>query len=201
MDEERRLFVWGHAPTIAGYVLDRLDDARVNPWGDRLPPLIMSESKATAGVLTYAVAADYRCPIAGTKGQSRGFLVTEVAPLLIENDRPVLYLGDSDKSGTDIEANTRRVLERETGRVIEWTRLGMTEQLVEQRGIEPIWKVDGRTKRGHWGVEVESLGQAGVVDLVRAALDALLREPIARVREREERERAEVRGLLDGSAG
>jgi hypothetical protein len=147
------------------------------------------------------VAADYRCPITGTKGQSRGFLVTEVAPLLIENDRPVLYLGDSDKSGTDIEANTRRVLERETGRVIEWTRLGMTEQLVEQRGVEPIWKVDGRTKRGHWAVEVESLGQAGVVDLVRAALDALLREPIARVREREERERAEVRGLLDGSAG
>ena len=80
MDEERRLFVWGHAPTIASYVLDRLDDARMNPWRDRLPPLILSESKATAGVLAYAVAAEYRCPITGTKGQSTGFLITVTGP-------------------------------------------------------------------------------------------------------------------------
>ena len=100
---------------------------------------------------------------------------------------PVLYLGDLDRSGTDIEANTRRVLEREAARELDWRRLGMTEAQAEE--IEPIWKVDGRDGRGHWAWEVEALGQAGVVELVRDGARELLPEPLADVQEREERQR------------
>jgi hypothetical protein len=192
-DETRTVAVWPHAPTVAAYLRDRLAGATINPWGDEDPPLILCESKATAGVLR-SMAAAYACPITGTAGQAGGFLRTEIAPLLMGNDRRVRYLGDLDRCGGDIEGNTRRVLEREAGRELDWHRLGMTEEQAE--GIAPIWKVDSRDGNGHWAWEVEALGQAGVVALVRAALDELLPEPLERVQERERVERAEMAEAL-----
>ena len=62
-------------------MLDRLPEARVNPWHPALPPLILTESNGMSLVLD-RVAAEYACPIAGTKGQSAGFLRTVVAPIL-----------------------------------------------------------------------------------------------------------------------
>jgi hypothetical protein len=194
-DEERSLAIWEYADTIVDYLAARLNEARINPWHAE-PPLVISESKATAGVLRPTVA-EYLCPITGTKGQARGHLETEVARILRGNTRRVLYLGDLDRSGSDIEGNTRRVLERAAGRSIEWTRLGMTQEQADQRGITPIRKVDGRDGKGHWAIEVESLGQRAVVDLVRAALDARLPEPLEHVRERERTERDTWAAFLD----
>jgi hypothetical protein len=110
-DADRRLVVFDHAPTVAEYMAGRLDEATISPWHPGLPPLVLTEAKGLADVLTNPVGA-YACPIAGLKGQAgKGWLVTEVAPkLLAGNDREVLYLGDLDKSGTEIEQNARRVL-------------------------------------------------------------------------------------------
>jgi hypothetical protein len=182
VDESRQLDTWLYAATVADYLRDRIPTARINPWGDEPPPLILCESKATAGVLR-AVVAEYVCPIAGTAGHAAGFLRTEIAPLLHDDRdegeillgvdlRRVLYLGDLDRSGDDIEANALRVLEHEAEREIDWTRVAMTEE--QAHDIEPIWKVDGRD----------------VVALVRGALDALLPEPLAEVRQREAAQRA-----------
>ena len=196
-DADRRLVVFSHAPTVAGYMAARLDEARINPWHPGLPPLVLTEAKGLADVLANPVSA-YACPITGLKGQAgKGYLITQVAPrLLAGNDREVLYLGDLDKSGTEIEQNARRVLERAAGREITWERIGLTEAQTE--GIEPIWKVDGRDHTGRWAWEVESLGQAAAVRLVLGALDARLPEPLGRVLERERAEREEVRRLLGG---
>jgi hypothetical protein len=71
----------------------------------------------------------------------------------------------------------------------------MTAEQAEE--IAPIWKTDGRDKQRHWAWEVEALGQAGVVTLVRNALDELLPEPLARVQERGQRQRRAVRAALD----
>ena len=149
----------------------------IHPWAPGPPPLILCESRATAGVLRAAVSP-YACPITGTAGQANGYLRTEVERLLEGNDRPVLYLGDLDFSGGHIEANTRRVLERASGRELNWERLGMTEAQATAHGITPILKTDGRTRKVHEAIEVESLGQAAVVALVRDKLDALLPEPL-----------------------
>jgi hypothetical protein len=124
-DETRTLTDWDHAPTVLDYMLDAVGYARINPWGVELPPLILCESAATAAVLRYAVAADYVAPISGVRGQAAGFLRNEIAPRLAGNDRPVLYLGDLDRSGADIEANAQRVLEREQAEQAAWReRLG-----------------------------------------------------------------------------
>jgi hypothetical protein len=189
VDETRSLASWQHAPSVIDYLSDRLAEATLNPWGDGPPPLILCESRATAGVLE-RTASEYVCPIAGTAGQVGGFLWTVVAPLLRETGGGVLYLGDLDKQGIDIEVNTRRVLERACGCGLDWRRLGMTAEQAEE--IEPIWKVDGRNGEGHWAWEVEALGQAGVLQLVREALAALLPEPLDRVQEREAVQRKAV---------
>jgi len=197
VDETRTLDVWVYASSVTAYLRDRLEEATISPWGDSPPPLVLCESKATAGVLR-SVVAPYCCPITGTGGQVGGFLRTEVAPLF-DVPRRVFYLGDLDRSGADIEANARRVLEREARRELDWTRLGLIEEQAQERGITPIWKVDGRDRKGHWATEVESLGQAGVVALVRDALDALLPEPLVRVQERENAEQEVWRTMLEGA--
>jgi hypothetical protein len=194
-DETRRLIVWSYSKTVIDHVRRSVYGAKLNPWGSERPPLILCESRATAGVLR-TVVARYACPITGTAGQANGFLRTEVAPLLKDNDRRVLYLGDLDLSGGHIEGNTRRVLERAAGREIDWRRLGMTEAQATERGITPIVKWDGRTKQAHEAIEVEALGQDGVVALVRGTLDALLPEPLDHVRERTRAQREAVAEFL-----
>ena len=52
-----------------------------------------------------------------------GFLHTDLIPVLSEGDR-VIYLGDLDVQGAGIEANTRRVIEAETG-PLNWERLAL----------------------------------------------------------------------------
>ena len=92
---------------MAEYLLDTIDMARINPWGDKLPPLIICESRTFGGVLARTLAVEYLCPVTATNGQVGGFLHTDVVPLLAGNARAVLYIGDWDKSGREIGATRR----------------------------------------------------------------------------------------------
>jgi len=104
--------------------------ARINCWGNELPPLIICEARATRGVLE-RLAAEYLCPITATGGQSAGHIVNEIVPLLKGNKRKVLYLGDCEERGPgdQIEANTRRYIEEHTGRIFTpetWIKVALT---------------------------------------------------------------------------
>lgn len=67
----------------------------------------------------------------------------------------------------------------------------LRQEQVDERDLPVIVKPDRRYKptRHHEAIEVESLGQATVTELIRAELDALLPEPLADVLEREEDQR------------
>ena len=78
-------------------------------------------------------------PIGSTNGQVGGFLYTNVAPALCVGQR-VLYLGDHDWQGSQIEANSRRVLEREVGGGLLWERLAITEEQVATNDLPVISK-------------------------------------------------------------
>lgn len=188
-DETRTLHQWRCSDTVTDCVTEAIVNARLNPWGTA-PPLLLCESRSLAGVLT-PLARQYRCAIAATNGQAGGFLRTDIAPFLAGNERPVLYLGDFDHQGFQIEDNTRHVLEQAAGRVLEWERIAITPEQIEDRGLEPRVKEDGRYKPPKvleaW--ECEELGQSTVVALVQGAFDRLLVEPLADVLEREEQER------------
>jgi hypothetical protein len=208
-DESRSLQRWRFAPDVRQYLIDTIEHVRVDLWEGEEPPLIVCESRATAGVLN-DLAYEYLVPITATGGQCGGFLVTDVVPLL-GGSRRVLYIGDYENRGPadQIEANTRRYIERHTGRVFapdEWTKIALTEQQVKAskrlQGLE-ITKLDRRNKpaKSYRAIECEALGQGVLVRLIRRHLDRLLPQPIAPMREREDHERMQMLAALQRIKG
>ena len=196
VDETRELFDYTGSPTVAEDWLMYLGSACLDPWRSNVP-LILTESRSLAGVLR-AQCRDYRCRITSTNGQTGGHLHTKVAPVLREGDR-IGYLGDYDLAGHDIEANTRRVLESIVGE-LNWQRLALTREQVEQYNLPTITKTDKRFINGggvHEAVETEALSQTLIVDIVRNWLDGLLPQPLEQVLVRERRERARLRRLIE----
>jgi hypothetical protein len=193
VDETRELVEWLTASSVTEYVLGQVDSARLDRWGGQPAPLILCESRSLAGTLRNLAYA-YACPIASTNGQTRGFLITTVAPMLRAWQR-VLYLGDFDWCGQQIEAATRRTLAEHTGDERPWERIALTAAQVSEHNLPVIQKLDRRYGNGgeyHDAVETEALGQARIVAALRTRLDELMPEPLGDVLEREEQQRAEV---------
>jgi len=203
VDETRELVSWRSAETVAEYMRDTIDRARINAWNGEPAPLIICEARSTKGVLE-RIAGDYLAPITATNGQCGGFLRTDVAPHLISNSRPVLYIGDHEVGGPadSIEANTQRVLEDYCERPIEWTRIALTQTQVDadSRLLKlVIDKTDRRFKppRHYLAVECEAVGQVALEQMLRSGLDARLPEPLESVLEREKQQRRAFAELLD----
>jgi len=198
VDETRSLDSFVGSRSISDWCLGVLDQARIDPWkGDA--PLVITESRSLAGVLR-EMCRDYAVRITATNGQCGGFLRTDVAPILSGWDR-VLYFGDFDLAGNDIENNTREVLERAAAG-LHWERLALTREQVDHYGLPVITKHDARFKNGgaHDAVETEALRQSIIVDILRTRLDELLPEPLTDVLVREGEQREGVRRLLNGGA-
>ncbi len=205
------------AGTIAGWMDKMLPQARINPWPEDGRPMIICESRGVRAALR-ATAQRYGAQITSTNGQVGGFLHTDVAPKMTEQTS-VAYFGDHNPSGSMIEANTRRVLERETTRSLyapgrpvsavlplTWERLAVTPELVEQynaahpdRPLPPKPGTDERYADGnpHESYECEALGQQELNRLLTGWLEGLLPEPLADVQERERAQREELRELLE----
>ena len=189
VDATRQLRQWNYAKTVLAYVRARLPEARIDLWDEKPPPLILCESRSMAGVLE-DLAWQYLCPITGTSGQTKGYLYTDVAPLFDEDvDQQVLYIGDLDHQGGQIERNTQNVLVRAIGREIPWMRIAITAE--QSESMEPIWKTDERYKPHalHEAWEAEALGQGAIKEILRATLDTLLPKPLEQVLKRENAER------------
>ena len=198
IDDTRHVAAWQSAPTVAAYAQEAAERARLDPWHlADVRPFLICEARTVGGVLERRLSPEYIVSVTSTIDQCQGFLVTDVAPHLRDPKAHVGYVGDHDLAGNDIETNTRRVLEREVGRPLRWTRIAITDEQVEglkAREIKPIEKTDNRytDKRPHLAFEAEALGQLKVEALVRTWLDKLLPEPLKTVLERQEQERAEV---------
>lgn len=135
-DETRELVSWEYASSVFKYAAEAVERARVDLWASEPPPLLICESRAVKGVLE-RLAGEYLVPITATAGQCGGFLVNEVAPLLEGDGRRVGYVGDHEIRGPadQIEANTRRVLERHAGREFDddgWQRIALTQAQVKR---------------------------------------------------------------------
>lgn len=199
-DETRSVTAWSTHPSVLDGVLAGLDGIALDPW-DADAPVIITESRSLAGVLRATVAARYRVPITALNGQAgAGHLHNEVAPLLRVDEPDVLYLGDHNRAGGDIEANVERRLVAMLGRDVGWKRVAIT---AEQAGsLPPKMAVDRRLKHQapEPSFECEALGQGEVVRLVVAALDEL-RElrglpPLGEFVKREHDERRAIRERL-----
>jgi len=203
-DETRTLNEWRYAKTVLQYLLDTIPMARIDLWQGKEPPLIICESRATMGVLADH-AYQYLVPITATNGQCGGFIVTDIVPQLM-GKRKVLYIGDYELRGPadQIEANTRRYIEKHTGRIFgddEWVKVALTEEQVRDNprlAALAITKLDKRYKppKPYEAIECEALGQGVLVQIIRDTLDAMLPQPLDGVLERERRQRRAATAAL-----
>jgi hypothetical protein len=159
VDETRSLDDLTGAPTIKEWMLGMLPIAKLDRW-DGNPPMILTESRSLAGVLR-DLARQYGVLIAATNGQCGGFLHNEVIPALERLPYPpIIYLGDLDLCGSDIEANTRRVIERVLERTVIWERLALTQEQVEIYDVPPRIKEDKRFKDDRGLADLQGWDQA-----------------------------------------
>jgi hypothetical protein len=204
-DESRRVLTWGCEASVRDYLLDQVDQAEIDRFPDVACPVILCESRGVAGVLHRSVGREYCVTVIGLGGQCNGFLRTKVASYLEEENTRVLYAGDHDLCGNDIEENSMRVLEHATGRTFDedtWERLLLTDAQCRQlmrKGVEPIQKKDRRFTDGrpHEAFEAEALGQSVVIQIARKRLEQLAPVPLAEVRQQEIEQRAEMIKLLN----
>ena len=152
--------------------------------------------------MLYDLAGHYACPIAATNGHSRGFLITKVAPRLQPGQR-VLYLGDWDHCGHQIETTTRATLVEHSDWDDDelWERVALTTEQVDAFGLRSkvISKPDRRYRpvRHFDAVETEAFGQRNIVAALRDRLDELMPEPLDDVLECQRIERADLIARLD----
>ena len=197
-DETRDVDVPRHTRTIADALHSIWRYVEIDWWEGAAAPLIICESRSLRGPLN-PLAAEFQMPITSVNGQTAGHLHNEVVPALMHGDeiRDVIYFGDNDKGGGDIESNTRKVLDEIIGQSIPWTRLAVTDEQAARKGIVAIEKYDKRSKCTYPSVECEALGQKEIVRLLRAEFNR--RRPptvVAAVRARQEREREALRRKL-----
>jgi hypothetical protein len=201
-DETREIAEWEFAATVYEYEY-AIEAARIDCWDGKPAPLVICESRATKGVLQ-RVCGEYLVPITATSGQSGAFLLREVVPVLRDdngdyNGREILYIGDREIGGPgdQIEANTKRYLVRHTGATVRWLRIALTQTQVDnnKRLLERVInKLDNRCKppRPYEAVECEAVGQAELEQILRAAIEVRLPEPLDAVRVREEAQRRDL---------
>jgi len=184
---------WGSitewATTAVAYV-------KLDPWRGRAP-FILTESRSGAGALRSTVS-EHRARLAPVGGHCAGFL-RKIAQLLRPGDT-MGYVGDGDLCGGQIETRTRRVLEELIGGELNWMRVALTDEQVEDYHLEEfrITKADNRYNPPLVGpaIECEALQQHILVAIVREWLQSLLPESLDRVHEREARQRRRLAALL-----
>jgi hypothetical protein len=199
VDETRSVEGAHLASSVRQWLLDMLGQARISCWDGQPRPVVMCESCGVRAALR-ATAGRYGALITSTNGQVGGFLHTDVVPVTAPGC-PVAYVGDWNPAGSAIEANTRRVLEREVG-PLGWQRLAVTPAQAAEVGLSPKPGTDRRYRDGrpHISYEAEALGVRELNRLLAGWLDALLPIPLADVLEREQAEREALRPLLDGGS-
>jgi hypothetical protein len=186
-DETRNTIIPSYEATILDFAIRYAEYGTIDAWEGDPPPLLICEARGVKAALA-SIAYEYGTPIAATAGQSGGYIVNEIAPLLRgeENEeRIVLYIGDHELRGPaeQIEDNTRAYIEQHADRTFvngQWTKIALTSAQVDEdsdagrrlRGLA-LTKPDRRYKpaKEYEAVECEALGQSEIVAIVRARLD------------------------------
>ena len=202
VDETRHVESVWRAKTVAEFLKQYVDHGEIviDPWqwGD-VRPFVICESRSLLGVLRH-ICRRYGVNSTSTNGQCAGFTRTKLAPAFDEldggQDIHVLYCGDLDIGGGQIEENTRRVLDDACRAKFAWERLMLTEAQVRHHELPCILKTDRRYKGGdgtHEAWECEALSQKLIIEMLEKRLRRLLPKTIEEIEAIDEQERSMIR--------
>jgi hypothetical protein len=194
LDEGRTVSDHRGWATIAEGLDAFLDGVRLDPW-DGDSPLLVVESRSLAAFFD-PVARRYRIAVAPLGGQSSGAFLHNDLPKFLGRETTVIYVGDWDKAGGDIETSAENRLRAFVPNWIgKWVRVAVTDEQADRyRGLQ-ITKADRRFNppRRFPTLETEALDQFELTAVVVDTLNALVHEPLADVEAREDQERDDWR--------
>lgn len=157
---------------------------------------VWCESESIAGVLV-DVTAKWDVPLLPCHGYSSETFAWGAAENWLGDDRDpvVLYVGDLDRHGKQIEADLRRKLEGFYGSEVDWTRVGITEEQIEANNLGEL-----ATTKGHWEAE------AVPPDIMRTDLEFEIESyvPAAALQAHQVAEKSErdlMRSIMDTARG
>jgi hypothetical protein len=175
-----------------------IGSVRLDPW-DGVAPLLIVESDSLAGLLERS-GYEYRVPLVPSRGQASDGLVYDVVGLVEAGYERVLYVGDLDLSGGQIEDAFQDRVEALAGIELDWRRVALREEQRLDNELPVIQKWDGRLKRYFPAVETEALDQRILLPLIDEALRELLPAgALERAERQEQQQRAQaLAALRDG---
>jgi hypothetical protein len=180
--------------SVEDYIVSVLSGTaiRIDPW-DGDPPVLVVESESLAGLLE-PLAREYRIAIIPLGGQGSCGLLGGEVPQYVQDGTRALGLMDLDLSGGHIERSARERIEAYAGVTLQWERIAITAEQVEEHGLTWITKTDKRHDPPlvYEAVETEALDQRILIPLVRDRLDELLPVSLADVRGQEQRQRDDL---------
>lgn len=178
-DETRDINENTRSKTITSSLEAIKDYARIDPWQHgEVRPFIICESRSLKGALD-KICRHYGVNLTSVNGQCAGFLHTELRDCMDSLDEQpvhILYCGDADPQGDDIELNTRTVLQECDLNPFQWERLMLTPKQITQYHLTSITKHDKRKNSGaeYDAWECESLSQKRIVSITENKLAKML---------------------------
>lgn len=176
-------------------------------WGQPFYVQAWVEKQALAAIFSQVTDAE-GVDLAVCRGYPSATFLKESAEELLDvegRDLVVLYFGDFDPSGADIERYVRETLE-EFNVEVEFRRVAITRQQIEEYRIPPApaKRSDARyesfvAREGvAWQVELDAIEPRTLQGIIRDSLRAYVDAGATRRRSREQRERREkIQGWLD----
>lgn len=191
---------------------DYLNRVRPPFWYGQKQCIEIFLEKDTLWDFVNEVVSDYNVRVWPLRGYSSETIKYEIAGELNHGDQPVniLFLGDHDPSGFDLERDIREVLTEVFGTEASYERLAVTKDLIEKLGLESHWaslndsRYEGYVKKHKteraW--ELESIDPARFRELIIEAVEGYIDKAGVETRERKERKlrkavKAEIGDILE----
>lgn len=180
-------------------------------WEDQDKKVIIALEKDALSRIFTDVAGDFRVQVYATKGYSSYTFVNDLAKNLDDlKENIVLYFGDYDPSGRDIQRDLTDRLERYSGQKVKVVRIALTPEQISEYKLPPMpedadtlnkLRRDPRSKQYGmtYAVELDAIDPNELSRLIRAAiLEQIDSAEWNRVVEEQKAEEAELESKLKG---
>lgn len=177
---------------VLSYLIDHAANVAVDPWAPHPTPYLLTEGANDLSVIG-PIGREYRCRWAALGGMASRGMLRRVAKE-IDPAAPVGYVGDWNRSGSDIERNARDFL-ADHGWHGTWTRVAVTDRQIARLALVPKVKFDHRHDPP---LEHESFESAAIeITRLRRRLRAWLRMQLPTDPTATDDERADIVAALE----
>jgi hypothetical protein len=153
---------------VKGYRLDRMQGQEVQLW--------VIVEKATLENIAFNAAYAYGVPVCALRGYGSQTIIDVIGERILQDERPatLLYLGDHDPTGTDIDRDLLHRLRAD----VEFERLAVTPDQITTMNLVPMMGKRTDTRAAAFKKQYGQLIQVEVEAIMPDVLSRLIRDAI-----------------------